>query len=331
MTSMDTIPARTEPKTSFDLLGFISRWGTIISLVGLVVVFTVLEGDRFATSRNFLNVLNQVSILAIVASGLTVCLVMGLFDLSIAANVTLGGYLAVRWSVAAGESGVVPVILAVLLIGALIGVVNGILVGYGGISAFIVTLAMGSVISGALIGYSDTLTISSGVPEAFKVIGQGRVGSVPAPVLVMAGVLLLLLLLLERTEPGRHLYAIGSNQEAARLVGIRVKRYALLALGISAACAAIAGMVASANIGVGRPHSVGDVYLLDSFAAAFIGASTLRPGQFHIFGTFVGVLLLGVINNGLSIIGAETFWQMIVKGLILIFAVFMSGVSIFKR
>ena len=323
--------ARKAARERFDLLGFASRYGTIISLVLLVIVFAVIEGDRFATSRNFFNVLNQVSILAIVAGGLTVCLVMGLFDLSIGAVVTLGGYLAVRWVAATGPGGVVPVLLAVVAIAVLVGVLNGFIVGYGGVSAFIVTLAMGSIIGGAVLGYSDTQTVSTGVPEAFTVIGQGKLGPIPLPVLEMALVLVLLWLFLERTEPGRHLYSIGSNAEASRLAGIRTKRYALLALGISALCAALAGVVANANIGIGRPHSVGDVYLLDSFAAAFIGASTLRPGRFHIVGTFVGVLLLGVLNNGLSIMGAETFWQMIVQGVILILAVFASGVSVFKR
>ena len=129
---------------------------------------------------------------------------------------------------------------------------------------------------------------------------------------------IVLYVFLEQTQVGRHMYAIGGNAETARLSGIAVKRYALMALGISAMCAALGGMIVAANLGVGRPQGVGDTYLLDSFAAAFIGASTLRPGRFHILGTVIGVLLIGVINNGLSIMGVETFWQYAVRGIILL-------------
>jgi ribose transport system permease protein len=315
-----------------DLVGLLSRWGTIASLVLLVIVFTVREDSAFANSRNFINILNQVSILAILAAGLTVCLTMGLFDLSIGSVATLGGYLALRWG-SEGAFGLGPygIVLLVAVLALAIGVVNGIVVSYMGVSAFIATLATASILDGIAIGYSDTATVQVGIPVEIIDLGQAKFGPIPAPVVIMLVVMAALWFFLERTQMGRHMYAIGGNAEAARLAGVRVRYYALLALAISALCAALGGTVADAIIGAGRPYGVGSVYLLDAFAAAFIGAATLRPGRFHILGTLVGVLLLGVINNGLSIMGAETYWQLIVKGVILILAVFLSGTVSLRR
>lgn len=315
-----------------DVVGLLSRWGTIASLILLIIVFTVREDSAFANSRNFINILNQVSILAILAAGLTVCLTMGLFDLSIGSVATLGGYLALRWG-SEGAFGLGPyaVLLLVAVLAIVIGVVNGMVVSYLGVSAFIATLATASILDGIAIGYSDTTTVQVGIPFQILDLGQAKFGPIPAPVVIMLAVMVVLWFFLERTQMGRHMYAIGGNAEAARLAGVRVRYYALLALAISALCAALGGTVADAIIGAGRPYGVGSVYLLDAFAAAFIGAATLRPGRFHILGTLVGVLLLGVINNGLSIMGAETYWQLIVKGAILILAVFLSGTVSLRR
>lgn len=309
-----------------------SRFGTIGFLVLLVVAFSASRWEVFPTLLNFLNILNQSAILGVISVGLTVCLVMGLFDLSIAAMATLGGYLVVRFLVAQGESPQVALsILGVVAGASAIGVVNGVLVSYLGISAFIATLAMGSVITGVILGYSESRTIVTGIPDAFVVLGQGSIAGIPNAVLVMLVVAFVLWLLLEHTQAGRNLYAIGGNAEASRLSGIAVKRYGLLALGISGACAGLAGIMAASSLGAGRPQGVGDTYLLNAFAAVFIGASTLRPGQFHILGTIIGVLLIGVINNGLSILGAQTYWQYIVQGLLLMVAMFGAGVISLRR
>lgn len=298
----------------------------------LIVGFSISRPEVFPTLLNFLNVLNQSAILGVIAVGLTVCLVMGLFDLSIAAMATLGGYMVCRMLVAQGDSPQIALcVIAVLLGAALIGVFNGILVSYLGISAFIATLAMGSVITGVILGYSESRTIVSGLPDAFGFIGQQSSLGIPHAVYIMAVVALLLWLLLEHTQTGRNLYAIGGNPEASRLSGLAIKRYGLLALGISGACAALAGIMAASSLGAGRPQGVGDTYLLNAFAAVFIGASTLRPGQFHIFGTVIGVLLIGVINNGLSVLGAPTYWQYIVQGSLLIVAMFGATVTSLRR
>ena len=182
-----------------------------------------------------------------------------------------------------------------------------------------------------MLGVSDSHTIISGIPDSFMVLGQADLFGIPLPVIVAAGVALLLWLLLEHTQMGRNLYAIGGNAEASRLAGLAVRRYAPVALAICACCAGLGGLIAASNLGAGRPQGVGDSYLLNAFAASFIGASTLRPGKFHIIGTVIGVLLIGVINNGLSVMGVPTFWQYIVQGLLLIAALFSAGLIGMRR
>jgi len=325
-----TYAAAARPR--LDVTVFLARYGTLASLLALIVVFSFARSDVFPTVNNVLNIMNQISILGVMAFGLTVCLTMGLFDLSIAAMATLGGYVATFLLVQYPDQISTPVAVAISLgISALIGVFNGVIVSYLGISAFIATLATGSIITGAMLGISDSKTIITGIPDDFMSIGQGGVFGVSNPILIMLGVGLALWLLLEHTQLGRHLYAIGGSAEASRLSGVAVKRYAPFALAICALCAGLGGLMAAAVLGAGRPQGVGDGYLLNAFAAVFIGASSLRPGKFHILGTAIGVLLIGVINNGLSVMGVPTFWQYIVQGVLLIAALFSAGVLTMRR
>lgn len=304
-----------------------SRYGTIIALVVLFAVFSFARPDVFATEFNLLSILSQASILLIVSVGLTVCLIMGLYDLSISAVATLGNYMICSLLVMQADQPYVWLtIMIVIGLCGLVGIVNGAIVSYLGVSAFIATLAMGSILTGVILGYSQTRTIVGGIPDSFLALGQQSTFGVPNPVLIMVVIVAFLWVLLEHTQIGRNLYAIGGSAEAAKLSGIATKRYALLALGISGVCAGIGGMIAAANLAAGRPTGVGDAYLLNAFAASFIGASTLRPGQFHVLGTLVGVLIIGVISNGLSVLGVETYWQYIVQGGLLLGAMFGAGV-----
>ncbi len=319
----------------FDWIGFLSRYGTILSLVLLIAIFSYGRPEVFPTIRNMFNILNQVSILGIIALGLTVCLVVGLFDLSIGAMATFGGYFAARF-LAELDSGsvwiVALVVVAVLALAMLIGMINGALNSYLGLSPIVETLAMSFIVTGIILGVSGGRTVSSNdIPMAFQLIGQGRIYGIPAPVLILIATGILLWLFLEHTQSGRNMYAIGGNREASRLSGISFQKYAVMAMAITAACAALGGLVAGANLGAGRPQGVGDTYLLNAFVAVFIGASTLRPGKFHVLGTAVGVLLIGVINNGLSVMGVQTFWQYIVQGSILILALISASMNSVRR
>ncbi len=319
-------------KARFDLPAWLARFGTLASLALLLIVFSLARPDVFPTVDNLLNIMNQVSILGTMAFGLTVCLVMGLFDLSIAAMATLGGYVATFLLVQYPDTiGVPEAVLISLAVAAVIGVFNGLIVSYLGISAFIATLATGSIITGAMLGISNSKTIITGIPDEFLIIGQGALFGVSNPIVIMLAIGVILWLLLEHTQLGRHLYAIGGSAEASRLSGIAVKRYAPIALAICAVCAALGGLMAASVLGAGRPQGVGDTYLLNAFAAVFIGASSLRPGKFHIVGTFIGVMLIGIINNGLSVMGVPTYWQYIVQGVLLIIALFSAGLLTMRR
>lgn len=319
-------------KAGFDLPAWLARYGTLASLAALLIVFSLARSDVFPTVDNLLNIMNQVSILGTMAFGLTVCLVMALFDLSIAAMATLGGYVATFLLVQYPDTISVPLaVLISLAVAGAIGVFNGLIVSYLGISAFIATLATGSIITGAMLGISNSKTIITGIPDEFLVIGQGSVFGVSNPILIMLAIGVILWLLLEHTQLGRHLYAIGGSAEASRLSGIAVKRYAPIALAICAGCAGLGGLIAASVLGAGRPQGVGDTYLLNAFAAVFIGASSLRPGKFHIIGTFIGVMLIGIINNGLSVMGVPTYWQYIVQGVLLIIALFSAGLLTMRR
>ena len=233
-------------KAGFDLPAWLARYGTLASLAALLIVFSLARSDVFPTVDNLLNIMNQVSILGTMAFGLTVCLVMGLFDLSIAAMATLGGYVATFLLVQYPNTISVPLaVLISLAVAGAIGVFNGLIVSYLGISAFIATLATGSIITGAMLGISNSKTIITGIPDEFLVIGQGlSVFGVSDPILIMLAIGVILWLLLEHTQLGRHLYAIGGSMEASRLSGIAVKRYAPIALAICAGCAGLGGLIA---------------------------------------------------------------------------------------
>ncbi|MFM2280584.1 MAG: hypothetical protein RLZZ444_2815 [Pseudomonadota bacterium] len=333
MTNTESLKAKTE--RPFDLMGFLSRYGTILSLVLLIIIFSVGRPEVFPSVRNMLNILNQVSILGIIAIGLTICMVVGLFDLSIGAMATFGGYFAARFlAILHMESAwvVFGVIVVVLALAMLIGMLNGLLISRLGISPIIETLAMSFVVTGLILGVSGSRTVNPGeIPMAFQIIGQGNVFGIPNPVLILAATAGVLWLFLEHTQSGRNMYALGGNKEAARLSGISFTKYALMGMAIAAACAALGGLVAGANLGSGRPQGVGETYLLNAFVAVFIGASTLKPGKFHVLGTCIGVLLIGVINNGLSTLGVPTFWQYIVQGTILILALISASMNSVRR
>ena len=333
MSNIDVSQAATGK--SFDITAFLARYGTILSLVLLIVIFSIGRPEVFPSLRNMVNILNQVSILGIIALGLTICLVVGLFDLSIGAMATFGGYFAARILAELGMQSawvVVLVIGVVMAMAMLIGMLNGALIAKLGISPIVETLAMSFVVTGVILGISGSRTVNpSEIPMAFQIIGQGKIFGIPNPVLILIATAFVLWLFLEHTRSGRNMYALGGNREAARLSGISFAKYALMSMAIAAACAALGGIVAGAILGSGRPQGVGETYLLNAFVAVFIGASTLKPGKFHVVGTVVGVLLIGVINNGLSTLGVPTFWQYIVQGTILILALISASMNSVRR
>lgn len=320
-----TAPRETRGDLRRRLLVLLSRYGTLIGLAAMVVVFGIRSPTTFLTVPNLLNVLNQSSLTAIIAAGLTMALVVGQFDLSIGYVASFAGLLVVG-SIARDGMPVALGLVFVLVVGAAIGSLNGFLVAKVKINAVIATLGVGTVLTGLGFAYSS-FPIASGVPTSFVQIALGRPFlGIPNPILVMVVVLTLLWTILNKTDLGQRMQAVGGNKEAARLSGIRVDRVTMFAFAVAGVCAALTGILLSSTLGSGT-LAAADGYLLDAFAAVFLGSATLRDGEFHIVGTFVGVLIIAVGFNGLSIFGAPTYFQPVFKGTILVLAVGLSTLA----
>lgn len=307
------------------LMRFLSAYGTILALALMVVVFTALQPDTFATFDNGRNILNDMAIGAIVAGGLTLPLVGGDFDLSIGYVASFSGLLVIgllsnnEWPIALA----VP---AVMALGAVIGVVNGLIVSKIGVNAFIATLGTGTIVVGLNYAYSGGIPLQLTHGTSFLDLALGRFAGVPHLVIAMALVLGILWLILNRTVQGQHIKAIGVNAESARRAGVAVDRSRIVTFAISGFCAATGGALMASNLGSGQT-AAGDGFMLTSFAAAFLGSAALREGQFHILGTFIGVLTVAVGNNGLAMIGAPIFMQFLFSGGLLVLAVALSGLG----
>ena len=307
------------------LLHCLSRYGTLIGLLLMIVGFTAKAPQAFFTVPNFLNILNQSSLTAIIASGLTMTLVVGQFDLSIGYTASFSGLIVVGLIARHG----LPVVIGlplVLLIGTAIGTANGLLVTKARINAVIATLGVGTTLTGLGFAYSQ-FPIAEGIPTSFTGIALGKwIPGVPNPIVIMFVVMGILWVILNKTDLGQKLQAVGGNTEAARLSGIRIDRVKIFAFATAGLCAALTGALLSSLLGSGT-LAAADGYLLDAFAAVFLGSATLRDGEFHIVGTLVGVLVIAVGFNGLSIFGAPTYFQPIFKGAILVFAVGLSTLA----
>lgn len=302
-----------------------SKYGTVLALAILILVFAILAPDTFFTTGNWIDILTDISIGAIIAGGLTIALVSNEFDLSIGFVASFAGVLVTGFLAKQGMSLPVAIVL-VLIICAFIGLVNGLLVTKAGVTSFVATLGVGTLVVGFNFLYNSGVSTSIGIPTSFIKINLTKIAGIPLPVFIAAGVVLILWLLLNRTLFGYYAQAIGQNAEAAHLVGVRVDRVRVMALVATAVCAGAGGILLAAKLGTGQTNGA-DAYLLNAFAAAFLGSVALRDSEFHIIGTVIGVLTVGVAFNGLAIVGAPTFWQYVVQGGLLIGAVAMSTIG----
>lgn len=290
--------------------------GPLGGLVLLAVVMAVLSQD-FLSTQNLLNVGVQASVTAILAFGVTFVIVSAGIDLSVGSVAALSGTV-LAW---AATSQGMPVWLAVLLglaTGAAAGLLSGVLVAYGRLPAFIATLAMLSIARGLALVISDGSPI--GVPSSVSSLGTTLGGWLPVPVLVMIGMGLLTALLLARSYSGRAMYAIGGNEEAARLSGINVRHRKLLIYALSGLFAAVAGIVLAARLTSAQPQAA-DGYELDAIAAVVIGGASLSGGVGKASGTLIGALILAVLRNGLNLLSVSAFWQQVATGLVIALAV----------
>jgi ribose transport system permease protein len=296
---------------------------TIIALVVLVLVFTIIGGGVFLTPSNITNITYQVAILAIIAVAQTIVMVVGDFDLSVGTTATLAGATA-----AALMIGGAPIPLAILIavaVGALIGLVNGVLVAYFGISAFIATLAMMTTCGGLTLIVTDGTTLY-GWPKAFGIIGQARLNGIPFPVLYAVLIAVVIWLVLRFTTLGRKWYAIGGNPEVARLSGVSVRPTRMLAFVTTGGLSALAGVILVSRLG-SAGNGGADSNMMYAVAATFLGMTLLRSGRANVGGTIIGVLIIGVVQNGLNLVGVNTYVQQVLIGAIIIAAVLLSSMK----
>ncbi len=305
-------------------LVIVSKYGTLIAMGIMVVIFGITTHGAFLSGNNLVNIVNQSALTAIIACGLTIVLVVGEFDLSVGYAASLAGVLVTGF--VANQH--LPLVLAIVLtiaIGGGIGGVNGVLVTKARVNAVVATLGVGTVLTGLAFGYTAGSPIIQ-LPKEFSYLTLARFIGVQNPIWFMVIILAILWVVLNRTPLGQRIQAVGANKHAARLAGIRTDRAKISAFVIAGICAAITGILLASLLGSGTV-SAADGYLMDSFAAVFLGSATLRDGEFHILGTLVGVLVVSVGFNGLSLLGTPTFWQYVFKGGILIVAVALSTVA----
>jgi ribose transport system permease protein len=303
----------------------VSKYGTLFAMAIMVLVFGfAIPNYAFLQASNLLAIVNQSSLTAIIAIGLTLVLVVGEMDLSIGYAASLAGIIVTGLMVKQGLP-MPAAILATLLMGGVIGSVNGLIVTKARVNSVVATLGIGTVLIGLSYGYTSGSPIIS-VPKGFTNLTLGSFIGIQNPIWYMLAVLVVLWVILNRTPLGQRMQAVGANKGAARLAGIRTDRVTIAAFVIGGVCAALTGILLASLLGSGTV-SAADGYLLDSFAAVFLGAATLRDGEFHILGTFIGVLLVNIGFNGLSLFGTPTFWQYVFKGGILVLAVALSTIA----
>lgn len=304
---------------------FMGKYGALIVLALLVVIFGSMEPKYFLSWGNIVQIFNQSALAAIISCGLTMVLAANEFDLSIGPTASLSG-IAVAALLIAGFPIPIAILLAIM-IGLCVGLVNSFLVTRLGVNALVATLGVGSVAVGVnyLISGGAAQPFGAYVPE-FTQISVGTWFGIPKNVYYMAVIVVILWVVLNRTVLGRNIQAVGGNAEASRLVGVPVRGVTTAAFIICALCAATTGILLASVVGSGQATG-GDGYTLQAFAAAFLGTAVMREGQFHILGTVVGVVTVATGFNGLAIIGVPAFAQFLFQGLVLIAAVSFSTVA----
>jgi ribose transport system permease protein len=320
------------------LLNLLRRYGTLIGFAIVLVVFWINLPDTFMTPRNWLNITQQLSMLMVVAAGMTIVMVMGDFDLSVGSMASLSGIVAAILF-AAGYPVWAAVSIA-LLAGLIGGAFNGVLVSLIGILPFVATLATLTIFSGAAFILSGGKTISGrAIPEAFgnfarEGIPLGELGgvaiSLPNLTIVAIVAVVVVWVLLEQTTFGRRLYAIGGNAEAAHLSGVAVRRLKLIAFSLTGFSAALAGLMYASRVASANPTQ-GSGLMLNSIAAVFLGMTMSEQNEPRILATVIGVLILGVLDNGLTQMAVDSYVRQILVGGIIVLAVAMSSISRRRR
>ncbi|HTZ21022.1 MAG TPA: ribose ABC transporter permease [Opitutaceae bacterium] len=316
---------------------FLARFQSLLALALMVVVLSVLS-DNFLTPENGWNILRQISVNLCLSIGMTLIILSGGIDLSVGAILALAG------AVAAGllKNGVALAALDVRLevtpagaivagvaVGAALGWVNGFAITRFSLPPFVATLGMLSIARGLTMLWTGGFPLT-GLGPRFGFLGTGFLFGVPMPVWIMAALTAVFVVVVQRTRFGRHIYAVGGNERAALLTGLRVNRIKVAVYTLGGALAGVAGLIVTARLDSAQPNA-GLGYELDSIAAVVIGGTSLSGGRGSVGGTVLGCLIIGVLNNGLFLLNVSPFWQQVIKGLVILLAVAIDKLNVRRR
>ncbi|HIV22988.1 MAG TPA: ABC transporter permease [Candidatus Merdiplasma excrementigallinarum] len=302
-------------KKSFNISSF--RELLLVGVVLLLCVIWTAMNSQFMSLNNITNILRQGSYTAIAAVGMTMVIVIGEIDLSAGSLVCASGLAGAM--VCKNTGNAFLAVITALAVGLLVGCVNGILCAYGKLPGFIATLASMTVLRGLayIITGGNSVVWQS---EAFTSIGTGYIGVIPIPVIIMCVVILFGYIVTSKLKFGRYIYAVGGNSDASKWSGIPVEKVKIIVYMIMGVLTALAGLIITARLGSGQP-SAGQNFEMDCITAAVVGGTSMSGGRGKIFGTIVGVLLLTVLTNGMTLVGINTYWQQVLKGVIIVISV----------
>ncbi|HAS79830.1 MAG TPA: ribose ABC transporter permease [Fusobacteriaceae bacterium] len=291
--------------------------------MGLIIfgVIVSILNPRFLSSANLLNILRQTSINAIIAAGMTFVILTGGIDLSVGSILAICG--AVSASMLAGGVNGYIVLIVTLILGTILGAISGSFISYGKLQAFITTLVAMTLLRGATLVFTNGKPISMGFGDnamLFDTIGGGYLLGIPVPIYIMVVVFVICNYILKNTKFGRYVFAVGGNEEATKLSGINVEKLKVKVYAISGGLAALAGIIITSRLGSAQP-TAGTGYELDAIAAVVLGGTSLSGGVGSISGTITGALIIGVLGNALNLLDVSSYYQMMIKALVILAAV----------
>lgn len=301
---------------------FKENLGIIVAFLVLCVFLSVFPktSGSFFTRQNIFNVLRQISTNLFLACGMTMVIILGGIDLSVGSIIALSGCISAGY-VARYNLPLPIALLMGLLVGLLVGMFNGAVISKTTIPAFIVTLATMNIAKGLAYVYTGGSPVRV-VTKEWQFLGAGYVGIFPTPVVILVIVLIITAIIMNKTKMGRHMYAVGGNQQAAEFSGIKVEKVKFFVHAFSGLMAGLAGIVLASRMYSGQP-TAGDGAEMDAIAAVVVGGTSMAGGSGKIGGTIIGGLIIGVLNNGLNLLNVNSFWQYVVKGVVILLAVFL--------
>lgn len=296
------------------------KLGPLLGFIIIVIIVSILN-PSFLQPLNILNLLRQIAINALIAFGMTFVILTGGIDLSVGSILALSSALMACMMV----SGLDPILAIIIgsLLGGVMGMVNGLLITKGKMAPFIATLATMTVFRGLTLVYTDGNPITGlSNSRLFQLFGRGYQFGIPVPAITMIIAFVILYLILHKTSFGRKTYAIGGNEKATMISGIKVTKVKVMIYSLAGVLSALAGAILTSRLDSAQP-TAGTSYELDAIAAVVLGGTSLSGGRGKIFGTLIGALIIGTLNNGLNLLGVSSFYQMVVKGIVILIAVLL--------